>query len=121
MSEDSMMMRFLANHRAMWLVMNGGAMALHILLSKTLWHYDLKPGEIHSGGPGDGFYFFFILLLPWFFAGGVNIALFVLASIRRKPGSLIMLQGLLVGSWIAIALVEQRLMRIPQGVIDIGN
>ena len=47
--------------KILWAVCNAVAMVLIILASRPLWAFHLKPGDVHSSGPGDGLYFFLVI------------------------------------------------------------
>src|SRR5690606_4134374 len=91
------------SRKALWYGVNLAAMGCIAWNSSSLWHFHLKPGDLHSSGPGEGFYFFFLVMIPWLLFLGVNIILlirrlaFVKASGYQK-GALMDL--VLVASWI---------------------
>lgn len=110
--------------RTIWYVVNLAAMALVTWSSSRLWLFHLKPGDFHASGPGDGLYFFFLLLIPWTLFFLVNVALLFRRLFAAKaPGYPwnIAPQLLLTALWITLAIMIQRLSQVPEGVISMGS
>lgn len=113
--------------RQVWLLVNCIAMVIHFILSKPLWLYHLEPGSMSWGGPGDGLYFFIMLLLPWLafvlinlviLVGKVGMALFGNDGLRWM---LVSVQVLILLGWLAVGVIEQRLSQVPEGVTRMGS
>jgi hypothetical protein len=110
--------------KILWAVCNAVAMVLIILASRPLWAFHLKPGEVHASGPGDGLYFFLVILVPCAVLMLLNLALTIRALLigghpprwaRAWPFVL------MVGAWSLLAFVLLQLIRVPEGVESLGS
>lgn len=109
--------------KPVWCGTNAVVMAIHVWLSKPLWAYHMEPGTMHSSGPGDGLYFFFLLMIPWLLVMLVNVVILIRAVIKRATWGTgwIWVQLAILLAWLIIAVVEQRLLQVPEGGIKIGS
>lgn len=98
-------------------------MAVDVWLSKPLWAYHLEPGRIYASGPGDGFYFFFLLMIPWLLVMLVNAGVLIRVVVERAilGTGWIWTQVAILVAWLIIAVIEQRLLKIPEAVIRISS
>lgn len=110
--------------RFTWFIGNAVAIVLIILASRPLWAFHLKPGDVHSSGPGDGLYFFLVILVPCAMLLLVNLALALRALLvggHARPWATAAPFALMVGAWSLLAYVLLQLIRVPEGVESLGS
>jgi hypothetical protein len=109
--------------RILWSIGNAVAMFLIILASRPLWAFHLKPGDVHSSGPGDGLYFFLVILVPCAVLMLLNLALAIwtlLLGGRPQRWLRVWPFALMVGAWFLVAYLLLQLIRVPEGVESLG-
>ncbi len=104
-----------------WYGINLVALGVILWLSSSLWHFQLKPGTQYSGGPGDGLYFMFFLLLPWLIFTFLNVALLVRDLLVRRKGAILLTQCGAILIWAALAWLLFFLIHAPEGVKYMGS
>jgi len=94
-----------------WYVLNFVLILLHFWLSIPLHkeYADIPRGSLLLGGPGDGFYFFFLLLIPWCLVQCVNLIVCCLKKTFVKGWIP------LFAVWVVLMCVEQRFIACPAG------
>jgi hypothetical protein len=102
---------------------NAAVMVLIFLASRPLWAFHLKPGDVHSSGPGDGLYFFLVILVPSAVLMLLNLALVIrtlLIGGRPQRWLRVWPFALMVGAWFLVAYLLLQLIRVPEGVESLG-
>lgn len=107
--------------RRIWYVTNILGFLAILGLSKPLWLFHLKPETQHWGGPGDGLYFLFFIIAPWFVFTFLNVVVLIKDFISRPQRSTMLIQFGALIAWVAMALLLSYLLRAPEGVTLMGS
>jgi hypothetical protein len=91
-------MHAVLRHTWWWVPLNVVGMAVYLWLASALWVW---PGDVGMpGGPGDAFYWLFVVV-PVLLAFVIANALALMLAWRRTSGRL---RHIMVAMWLAIAL-----------------
>lgn len=104
-----------------WSTVNGIAIGLHLCISYPLWMFHVRPGDMYWRGPGEGMYFFFLLVLPWVGVMLVNVGVVIAAFIGRWSKPWKKVQLILVVLWMLVAAFEFYAVRAPEGAKYMGR